>query len=790
LSIQGEQGGGNVTVNARNLSLKAGELGSTIIGTGIRSESTSVEAQAGDVTIDVAENITLDGSSILNQVDSGGVGNSGNITINTGSLEAINGGKVDASTFGQGNAGAVKITATGDITADGENSEGFSSGVISQVGLDAVGNAGGVTISTNNLTLTNGGEVDASTSGKGDAGAINITATGDLAFDGEDSEGIPSGATSLVDTDAVGNAGGVTISTTNLNLTKGGRVDASTFGQGDAGAVKITATSDITIDGEDSEGIPSGATSRVEPDAEGSSGGVTISTTNLNLTKGGRVDAATFGQGDAGAVKITATGDLTFDGETSGGTPSRVGSEVIFGARGNSGEVTIKTSNLTLTNGGRVSAFTADQGNAGSVDITATGDLAFDGETSKGFPSGVINGVEADAEGNAEGVTISTNNLTLTNGGVVNVSTFGQGNAGAVTINATGDITADGETSEGFASGIASNVETNAVGNAGGIRINSGNITLTKGAFIGANTSGQGNAGSVNITATGDITFDGEDSQGISSGVESIVTSDAQGNAGVIDIQANNLDLVNTARINAATQSPTGESGKIDLRIAEDITLQGNSFISAQAFKDADGGNLNIDARFVVAFPSNGVGNDLVATAEQGIGGNINLNAEQIFGLERGQAINDETGDYIRNNNNDLDVSSNVFGFDGSVNINISDVNPVQGTTELPSNVVEATQTADQNCSADSEGKATNGLAIAGRGGVTPPPDAPLNSENISNENSAQASIPEPIETAQGKIQPARGIKFTKDGRIILTAYPTNNAGERIPEVKNNCGQI
>jgi hypothetical protein len=61
--------------------------------------------------------------------------------------------------------------------------------------------------------------------------------------------------------------------------------------------------------------------------------------------------------------------------------------------------------------------------------------------------------------------------------------------------------------------------------------------------------------------------------------------------------------------------------------------------------------------------------------------------------------------------------------------------------------------------------------------GVTPSPDAPLNSENIGNENPPQASIPEPIETAQGKIQPAMGIKVTKDGRIILTAYRTNNAG-------------
>jgi hypothetical protein len=105
----------------------------------------------------------------------------------------------------------------------------------------------------------------------------------------------------------------------------------------------------------------------------------------------------------------------------------------------------------------------------------------------------------------------------------------------------------------------------------------------------------------------------------------------------------------------------------------------------------------------------------------------------------------------------------------------------------LPSNIVETRQTADQTCSADRDWKATNGLAIAGRGGIHPAPDTPLNSESISNENPAQVSIPQPLETSQGKIQPARGIKVSESGKISLTAYRTDNAGERIPEIKPNC---
>ncbi len=84
-------------------------------------------------------------------------------------------------------------------------------------------------------------------------------------LDGSDNSGV----TSLVNPDAVGDAGGVMISTANLTLTNGGRVAASTFGQGNAGAVNITATGDLTFDGEDSNGNPSDVPVRLLPDAVG-----------------------------------------------------------------------------------------------------------------------------------------------------------------------------------------------------------------------------------------------------------------------------------------------------------------------------------------------------------------------------------------------------------------------------------------------------------------------------------------------------------------------------------------
>ena len=47
-----------------------------------------------------------------------------------------------------------------------------------------------------------------------------------------------------------------------------------------------------------------------------------------------------------------------------------------------------------------------------------------------------------------------------------------------------------------------------------------------------------------------------------------------------------------------------------------------------------------------------------------------------------------------------------------------------------------------------------------------------------------------PIETSQGQIQPVRGIKVTPSGEVILTAYQTSDAGDRIPALERNCDRI
>ena len=410
------------------------------------------------------------------------------MTIDTASLSLTDGGRVGSDTLGRGDAGSVQITATDTITIDGENLKGFVSGATTSVASEAQGDAGDVSIATGSLFLTNGGQVASNTFGRGNAGSVEITATDTITIDGEDLGGIPSGAASVVaSSEAVGNAGSVTITTSSLNLTNGGRVDASTLGQGNAGSVEIIASDTITFDGEDLGGIPSGATSVVSSEAVGNAGGVTINTGSLTLTNGGRVVAGTSGKGNGGSVNITASDTIIFDGEALSGSNSGATSAVVSGAEGDAGDVTITTGSLSLTNGGRVDASTLGQGNAGSVNITASDTITFDDEDLDGAPSGAVSQVTSEAEGDAGGVTIATSSLTLTNGGFVSASTGGQGNAGSVEITAS-DITIDGKTSKGVPSETSSGVNREAEGNAGGVTIDTGSLSLTNGGRVIADT--------------------------------------------------------------------------------------------------------------------------------------------------------------------------------------------------------------------------------------------------------------------------------------------------------------
>ena len=846
-------GGGRITINTRNLNLEAGEFGSSQIRAGIVADSTAVDAQAGNIIINVTNDITIDRSSVANEVDFGAVGNAGSITIVANSLSTANGAQISTSTFGQGNAGSVMVntesvslTAGGTVesitTANGNAGSiaieaqsveitgnnpinNRSSGLFSSVGLfDAgiaggAGNGGNLTIITDSLRVTDGGRISADifgTSTQAKAGSIEIKANS-IEVIGFNNQSL-SGIFAAVTPSSSGSAGNVVVETENLLLKDGGFISASTFGEGDAGFLTVKAKS-IEVTGISTSNVPSRLRANVDffgdSRSTGNGGDLTIETETLRVAGGAEILANTFADGNAGSINITATDTITFDGEDSNGFPSAAISRVERGAVGDAGGITITTGSLNVINGAKIDASTFGEGNAGTIMINATDTVTFNGEGINVSSSGIDSIVAPRASGNAGGVNITTGSLNVINGAQIDASTFGEGNAGAITINATDTVTFDGEKSDGFASGAFSTVTTidssfSAVGDAGGIDISTDFLIAKNGAQISASTFGTGNAGSVNIDAADNVTFDGISTSGSPSGAFSSVASGAvgdaegviistnsltltnggvvsastfgTGNAGNVTIDANNIDLINGGSIETATQSTTDVSGNINLQVGEDIALRDNSSISAQAFNGANGGNLDIDARFIIAFPDGN--NDILASAEQGRGGNIDINAKSLFGI-RERAVSNST--------NDINASSE-FSLDGNITINTPDINPVQGAAELPNNVVVPEKTTQQACAANRQVASKNGLNITGKGGIPAEPGLPLDSLNVSingeSDSNLTSTIPLPIETSLGKIQPARGIKVTETGEVILTAYRTNNSGDRIFSNSINCGRV
>ena len=615
------------------------------------------------------------------------------------------------------------------------------------------------------------------------AGEIGINADGSLSFpDGIARADVTLSNGAEVDVRAAG-GGSISVNARNIEIS-GGELGASNLFAGiatDSDSPKAQA-GDITVNTTDTISVSQGSriSNSVEESGVGNAGRINITTANLSLTQGGRVNASTEGQGNAGRVTINASETISADGEGQDGDSSGIFSRVESEAMGNSGEIDITTANLSLTQGSLVDASTLGQGNAGKITINASETISADGEQDANN-SGIGSVVGLNAIGNSGGIDITTANLSLTQGGFVTASTLGSSDAGEITIKASETISADGIDQDGFSSGIYSIViSQEATGNSGRIYITTANLSLTQGGVVSASTEGQGNAADLNINTN---------NLSLTKGAEISVESSGQGNAGNLFIQANSIALKKGASLLAST--PVEDGGSIELQIADNLTLRDNSTISARATENANGGNIDIDAEFIIAFPNQN--NDIITSASQGRGGEINITTEGIFGLE-------ERSSTPTNQTNDIDASSE-FSLAGVVEINQPDVDPNQGLVELPETVVDPNALIAQNhCKRGSESE----FVITGRGGLPPS----LNEDLSSDATQVDLVEPAPMESRgaieQGSrgaedrtssspsvpttIVPAQGWVFNERGEVVLVAYdPTLTGSQRLKENPPGC---
>ena len=794
--------GGDINITAGSFEAQGGSF--------ILADTKTI-GNAGDINIDVEETISLDGEStlILTEVGDNGMGDAGNINITGGSLIVQNSADIISQTKAKGDAGDINIDVEETISLDGENTL-----ILTQVSDNAEGNAGNINITGGSLVVQNSANINAQTNAKGDAGDINIDVEETISLDGENTLIL-----TQVSDNAEGDAGNINITGGSLAVQNSADINAQTNAEGDAGDIVITTNDSISLDNNGE------IRSLVENEAMGNGGNISLVSGELNITNNSQIVADTTGQGtgegnisEAGDININVTGDVNLDNN------SKIQSQTKDGAVGNAGNITIKADgSLFSTNGNLILADTQATGDGGNIKIEVGNTILLEGIPEGGFPSQIVAGLTSEESNGAGGtIDIKANELVLEDVAFISSNTTANsiGEAGNITLNVDnlnisenafinvltanessgGTITVNSQTLD-LASGGKILAATDGGGNAGNINLNvndeikinnslessAGDVDFGEGAqllndlqnspsgiYANATENSTGSGGNVNI---GRLPEQVTDNFVISDNAQIVVSSEGLGNGGNIFLNSKILDLDNNASISALTNS--GQGGEITLQIAENLTLDNNSSISAQALNDGNGGNINIDTNFIVAFPNGN--NDIIANAERGNGGNITINAESLFGIEE-RPLNPLT--------NDINASSE-FSLDGSVTINTPDLNSFQGETDLPQNIITSDQTTAQACSGNRGSIARNSFTIKGKGGIPVEPGLPLNSQNIfitgESSNSISAT-PQGIETSQGKIQPARGIKVTESGKIVLTAYRTNNSGERILEIQQNCG--
>ncbi|MBD2441442.1 filamentous hemagglutinin N-terminal domain-containing protein, partial [Nostoc sp. FACHB-110] len=194
------------TTNGGDIRITAGEL---FVGNGTQLTTiTSGETDAGNIFIDAKQKVLFDGTYAFTTVGASGIGNAGNIQLNTEQLTLRNGARLLSRTFGRGDAGNIFIDAKQQVLFDGTYSGAFTT-----VGASGIGKGGDIQLNTEQLTLRNGGLIAASTFGRGDAGNIFIDAKQQILFDGTYST-----AFTTVGSSGIGKGGDIQLNTEQLTL--------------------------------------------------------------------------------------------------------------------------------------------------------------------------------------------------------------------------------------------------------------------------------------------------------------------------------------------------------------------------------------------------------------------------------------------------------------------------------------------------------------------------------------------------------------------------------------------
>jgi large exoprotein involved in heme utilization and adhesion len=454
-------------------------------------------------------------------------------------------------------------------------------------------------------------------------------------------------------------AGNINIHVNNLNVLDGSKITANNNGEKDGGSLNINAQELIQVAGAKNDRGYSLITAEVYDTGDGAN--LTIETKSLQANDVSIVSTANFGTGKGGNLTIKATEKVLVSGRDIALIATNA-----FNS-GDGGNLIIQATDLTITDSAFISASTNSSGDAGNLSI------------------------------NVERLTIGDGLSQVAS------STFGDGNAGDVTVRASESVEISGTglvpsfevEYQLFASGLFASVEPGATGNGGNLIIETSNLSVFEGGRVVTNTLGEGDAGNILIRADNlEVRDSIIDLFSTRSGITSTVEFKGSGNGGNLDIIVNNLNLIDGGSI-AVNAKGKGHAGNINIQ-AQKINISGvlssepvhgfeqqslPSEISASSLGDYDAGSITIDTE---TLNLNNQGGISVSNLGNGNAGNLNITATEL-NFDRSAKIEAEvnagnqgninltTDNIFLRNNSEITAKATDTATGGNVAINNTD---------------------------------------------------------------------------------------------------------------------
>lgn len=592
------------------------------------------------------------------------------------------------------------------------------------------------------------GEVSLTPSNRGfNLGYTNVPNFGDIQVRG--------GA----DVDVTGTGGGeIQINAQNLLLSEQARVGAITQASQEGGNIDVNASESVELVGSGDFTqtlrlltIPGANTLNTRITGlynvavgAGNAGDLTINTGRLIARNNAGVITGTQGQGNSGNMTINASQAVE-------STSSILTTGVGAGATGNGGNLTINTNQLLFQDNGQATATTLSTGkggdltvNADSVELIRSQRVAINPFVSTGTSLSTA----SIGNGGAGNLMVNTQTLVMRDGAGIFTGTNGKGQGGNLTLNARESVELTGSQTN-FSPGLGNirintSISTNSIttGQAGDLRVTTPRLVLQDGAQMTASTFGAGRSGTVKIDAdlvevrgnspdggitqstisavnggifgrgTGGNIRISTDKLIVRDGGRVNVESRRNGDAGNIDINAREILLNRDGKLTAATVG--GERGNISLNSNAIIMGRGSSITANATGNNAIGGNITIDTGVLAALENS----DISANSTDERGGNIIINTQGLFGTEfRAQ----------QTPLSDITATGRISELQGTVQINIQDVDPARGLTQLPSAFTDPSNRIVTGCPSNEEAN----FVISGRGGLPEDPRQVLRGQVI-----------------------------------------------------------